>query len=90
MHRLNVMATLRLTHAALSNMVPRDRGAVVNVSSVAAFIGSARSASYGATKSWMAVFTEALHLELRAMRSHVSVQALCPGFTYSEFTVSRD
>lgn len=85
MHKLHVMATLKLTHAALRNMVARDSGAVVNVSSVAAFIRSARSASYCATKSWMAVFTEALYLELRSVRSSVSVQALCPGFTYSEF-----
>jgi short-subunit dehydrogenase len=85
MHKLHVMATLKLTHAALRNMVARDSGAVVNVASVAAFIRSARSTSYCATKSWMAVFTEALYLELRSVRSNVSIQALCPGFTYSEF-----
>lgn len=85
MHNLHVMATLKLTHAALGNMVARDSGAVVNVSSVAAFIRSARSASYCATKSWMAVFTEALYLELRSVGSNVLIQALCPGFTYSEF-----
>ncbi len=85
MHQLHVMATVRLTHAALGNMVPRDRGAVVNVASVAAFIRTARTASYCATKSWMAMFTEALYLELRDMGSHVQAQALCPGFTYSEF-----
>jgi len=85
MHKLHVMATIRLTHAALRNMVARDRGAIVNVASVAAFVRSARSASYCATKSWMAVFTEALYLELRGVGSKVSVQALCPGFTYSEF-----
>ncbi len=85
MHKLHVMATVRLTHAALRNMVARDKGAVVNVASVAAFIRSARSASYCATKSWLAVFTEALYLELRGAGSNVSVQALCPGFTYTEF-----
>jgi len=85
MHKLHVTATLRLTHVVLGGMVARDRGAVVNVASVAAFIRSARSASYCATKSWMAVFTEALYLELRSVGSNVSVQALCPGFTYSEF-----
>jgi len=85
MHKLHVMATLRLTHAALRNMVARNEGAVVNVASISAFIRSARSASYCATKSWVAAFTEALYLELRSVGSNVSIQALCPGLTYSEF-----
>ena len=33
----------------------------------------------------MSVFTEGIHLELRKSQSKVKVQALCPGFTYSEF-----
>jgi short-subunit dehydrogenase len=85
MHRLHVTATLRLSHAALRNMVPRDAGAIINVASVAAFVRRAGSSSYSATKSWMAVFTEGLYLELRSVKSKVIVQALCPGFTYSEF-----
>jgi short-subunit dehydrogenase len=66
-------------------LVERDLGAIVNVSSVAAFVRSAGSTSYCSTKSWVAVFTEALHLDLKSARSHVVVQALCPGYTYSEF-----
>lgn len=85
MHRLHVMATVRLTHAALGNMVPRDFGAIVNLASVAAFVRNAGSVSYCATKSWMTSFTEGLHLELQGLHSNVTVQALCPGFTYSEF-----
>jgi short-subunit dehydrogenase len=85
MHKLHVMATVRLTHAALRNMVPRDFGAIINVSSVSAFVRNAGSVSYGATKSWMTAFTEGLYLELQGLRSQVTVQALCPGFTYSEF-----
>lgn len=85
MHKLHVMATVRLTHAALRNMVPRDFGAIINVSSVAAFMHNAGSVSYGATKSWMTAFTEGLYLELQGAHSKVIVQALCPGFTYSEF-----
>ncbi len=85
MHRLHVMATLRLTHAALPGMVARNHGGIINVASVAAFVRSPGSVSYCATKSWMAVFTEALWLELRAAKSNVKVQALCPGYTYSEF-----
>jgi hypothetical protein len=85
MHKLHVMATVRLTHAALGNLVPRDMGGIINVASVAAFIHNPGSVSYSATKTWMTAFTEGLYLELRGKPSNVTVQALCPGFTYSEF-----
>ena len=85
MHRLHVMATVRLTHAALKAMTERGHGAVINVSSVAAFSQSEGNASYCATKAWMNTFTEALDMELRGAGSPVRVQALCPGFTVTEF-----
>lgn len=85
MHRLHVMATVRLTHAALRNMTAANSGGIINVASVAAFVRGAGSASYGATKSWMVAFSESLYLELKSAGSAVRIQALCPGFTYSEF-----
>lgn len=85
MHELHVTATMRLSHGVLPRMVARNSGTLINVSSVSAFVRSAGSASYCATKSWMNAFSEALHLELRSIGSHVYVQALCPGYTYSEF-----
>jgi short-subunit dehydrogenase len=85
MHKLHVMATVRLTHAALMNLTARNTGGVINVASVASFVRSQGSVSYCATKSWMTVFTEGLYLELKSAGSRVKVQALCPGFTYSEF-----
>jgi short-subunit dehydrogenase len=85
MHRLHVLATMRLTRAALAGMVPRRRGGVINVSSVAAFGQSPGNISYCATKAWMNSFTEGLDLELRGAGSPVRVQALCPGFTITGF-----
>jgi uncharacterized protein len=85
MHRLHIIATLRLTHAALQGMVERRAGAIINVASVAGFIVSPGSLSYGATKNWINTFTEGVWMELRAAGSPVKVQALCPGFTYTEF-----
>jgi short-subunit dehydrogenase len=85
MHQLHVMATMRLTRAALAAMVPRAHGGVINVSSVAAFGQSPNNVSYCATKAWMNSFTEGLDLELRGSGSPVRVQALCPGFTVTEF-----
>lgn len=85
MHKLHVMATVRLSHAVLSGMVARNLGGVINVASVSAFVRSPGTVSYSATKSWMTAFTEGLYIELQGLHSNVVVQALCPGFTYSEF-----
>jgi hypothetical protein len=85
MHRLHVLAIMRLTHAALRNLVARGQGAIVNVSSVAAFVPRPGSTSYYATKAWINCFTEGLCLELKVAGSPVRVQAVCPGFTITEF-----
>jgi uncharacterized protein len=85
MHRLHVMALVRLSHAALRVLVPKNRGAIINLASVSSFVQRPGSASYGATKSWVAAFTEGLYVDLRQAKSAVTVQALCPGFTYSGF-----
>lgn len=87
MHRLHVLATMRLSHAALANLVPRTEAGsgIINVSSVAAFAASPQSVSYGATKTWMNRFTEGLAMELEVKSSPVTMQALCPGFTLTEF-----
>jgi short-subunit dehydrogenase len=85
MHRVHVLAPMRLTHAALAGMIPRRRGSIVNVASVSGFGQNPGSVSYSATKTWMISFTEGLYMELKSAASPVRVQALCPGFTLTEF-----
>jgi len=85
MHRLHIMALVRLSHAALRILVPQNRGAIINLASIASFVQRAGSASYGATKSWVAAFSEGLYVDLKQAKSAVTIQALCPGFTYSGF-----
>lgn len=81
--RLNVVALVRLTRTALPRMITRGHGAIINVSSLAAFQPGPYTATYGATKAFVNSFTEALHEELRG--TGVRVQALCPGFTRTAF-----
>jgi short-subunit dehydrogenase len=83
MLRLHVLAVHTLTQAAIPGMVERHRGAMIVVSSMASFIASAGNANYCATKAWQRVYAESLAAEVA--RHGVVAQALCPGFTRSEF-----
>ena len=80
---LNIKALTVLSHAALTAMVPRGRGYLLNVSSVAGFQGSPGLGVYAATKAYVTSLTEALHGEVKATGVHVT--ALCPGLTKTEF-----
>ncbi len=81
--RVNVVALLRLTHAALAAFRQRGHGNVINVSSLAGFQPAPYNATYGATKAFVNSFTQAVSEELRG--SGVRMQLLCPGFTRTEF-----
>ena len=59
--QLNVLALTRLSHAAAKVMVPRGRGYILNVSSVASFQPSPRLAVYSATKAYVTSLSGALH-----------------------------
>jgi short-subunit dehydrogenase len=80
---LNVGCVVELTHELVPGMVERGYGAVVNVASTAAFQPVPFMAVYGATKSFVLAFSEALWGELSD--KGVAVLALCPGATETEF-----
>jgi short-subunit dehydrogenase len=75
-----VRTPMRLMHVALPGMKERDKGVIINVSSVAGWIAGG---TYSASKSYLTVLSESLHTELAA--TNVKVSALCPGFTRTEF-----
>ena len=86
MIKVHVIASVRFSHAALAAMIEAARGAIINVSSMAALL-PLRSVTYSATKAYLVTFSQALQNEIAG--SGVTVQALCPGFTYSEFHDNR-
>lgn len=81
--QLNVAALTRISRAALGVMVPRGRGFLLNVSSVASFQSAPKLAVYAATKAYVTSLSESLHEEVRGAGVHVT--ALCPGLTRTEF-----
>ena len=80
---VNVQAVTWLTHAATRAMSKRDRGWILNVSSVAGFQPSPGLAVYAATKAYVTNLTEGVHEEMRGSGVHVT--ALCPGLVRTEF-----
>jgi len=69
--------------AVLPNMIKRNRGSIINVSSMVAFSPLVGNTVYAATKSYLNMFSRSLQTELGNF--HIRVQALCPGFTYTGF-----
>jgi uncharacterized protein len=80
---VHVVAPIVLTRAVLPGMIERNRGAIINVSSLSAWFQSAGNVHYGSMKCFLAVFTTALAQELRG--TNVRVQALCPGLIRTGF-----
>lgn len=80
---VNVTALTTLTRALLPQMIERQRGAVLNVSSSASFLPIVGLAAYAATKAYVTSLSEALRMELYG--TGVNVIALCPGPVHTEF-----
>jgi uncharacterized protein len=83
MARVLCLAPLRLSQAVLPGMVARRGGAIVNVASIAAFVTAPGNVTYSASKAFVRVLSEGMAAEVG--RHGVRVQALCPGFTRTEF-----
>jgi len=85
---VHVVAPMRLSHAALPGMIARGAGGIINVASLAAFMVLPGEVNYCATKAYLVTFSQTLAAEVR--RKGVRVQALCPGFTITEFHDAPD
>ncbi len=88
MIRVNIEALVRMTKMFLPAMVARGSGRILNTASIAGFMPAPQMAVYHATKAFVLSFTEALAEELKD--SGVTVTALCPGATDTDFFKTAD
>lgn len=88
MLNVQVMATVRLVHAALSKMIAQRSGNIITVSSLAAFTPAPGASMYSSSKAFLNTFMETLYMEVH--NYGVKVQSLCPGPTHTGFHQGQD
>jgi len=81
---LNCISLVQLTQLFGKDMIERERGWLLHISSVGGFMASPGQNIYHATKHYVRAFSEALSLEVRAYRGIVNTQLL-PGPTHTQF-----
>ena len=79
---INYFSPVRLTLALLPQMLDRDSGLIVNVASVAATLSSPGESAYDASKAALAVFSEAMAIDL--WDTGVDVAVVYPGLFDTE------
>lgn len=85
---VHITATVLLVHAVLPLMIKQHRGAIITVSSLAAFVPAPGSSIYTSSKAFLNTFMESLHMEVR--QYGIKVQSLCPGPTHTDFHKGAD
>jgi len=85
---VNYLSPVRLTLALLPHMIERGSGRIVNVSSVAAPLSSPGEAAYDASKAALAVFSEAMAVDL--WDTGIKVTVVYPGVVDTELFTLPD
>ena len=88
MVQVNIAALTDLTRLFLPGMIERRRGGILNVASTAAFQPGPNMAVYYATKAYVLSFSEAVAEEVAGLG--VTITALCPGPTATNFAATAD
>lgn len=85
---VNVVGAASSVAAVVPEMVKRGRGHLVAISSLAAYRGIPKSASYGASKAALSLFFESLRLDLKP--KGIDVTIIHPGFIKTPLTAGRE
>lgn len=87
MVHVNLLGVMYAFEAALDLMVPRSKGQLVAISSIAGYNGLPGVSAYSATKAAVQKYCESLHLDLRQF--NIDVTTICPGFVETPLTSSN-
>ncbi len=88
MLNVHVNAVTKLIHTVVPKMIKENRGLIINVSSLSAFIPTPLSFFYTSTKAFIVSFSECLHVDL--LHTNIKVQVLCPGYINTNFHSRMD
>lgn len=88
MAEVNFVGALRVTGAVIGQMVERDSGHIVLVSSLSAFRGLPGAIGYSASKAGMLALAESMRCDLH--KTGVDVQVINPGFIRTRLTDKND
>lgn len=78
MIQCNAVSLYTLTRLFLKDMVARDKGQIINISSNSSFQPVPRMCTYASTKAFVTHFSRGLTEELKMMNSKVKVLTVCP------------
>lgn len=86
---VNLLGTIRMTHAFLPQLMKKDNSVLINVSSSLAFVPFPSASTYGATKAAVHSFTESLRFQLAETSVRV-VEIVPPGVRTTLFGQEHD
>jgi short-subunit dehydrogenase len=84
MVHVNLLGVMYAFEAALDVMIPKEKGQLVAISSIAGYNGLPGVSAYSATKAAVLKYCESLHLDLK--KFNINVTTICPGFVETPLT----
>ena len=84
---INLLGAVNAVHAVLPDMIERQSGHLIAISSLAGFRGLPKSAAYSASKAGMTAFFESVRLDVA--RYNINVTIIQPGFIRTPLTSGR-
>lgn len=90
MINLHIVASIRLIKSILPQMIERNNGVIINVSSTVADVPAPRRVMYAATKAFLNSFSRSLKSEMKKKNIKINIKAITPGFTNTGFFSTKE